>query len=196
MQRCQPHGSESTLRALRGVSFLALLGLLAGCANFTESIRPDDKYDGKSAYIYGRFHLDSRRHQLSNHSIGFEVHCRDGKKYTIGFSTDQPLQVIQVAPSKCQLEEILYTSGGEVAFRGMPSFRLLRNEFLDPGGIYYVGDFVAASRSESRFKFFYTEFRTGWAFGKVEGRYERTTAEMKRAFPGLAAAPTEDRMTR
>ena len=105
--------------------------------------------------------------------------------------------MIRVAPSKCQLEYVLYTdSDGVVRVRDMATFRLLRNEFLDPGGVYYVGDFIAGARTTSTFKFFYTEVRSGWAFGKVQGRYEKTTEEMKRAFPGLAVVPTEDRMTR
>ena len=186
----------------RGTRLTALLvlSLVSGCTAFAPTVRPDEKRDPSSAYLYGRFYVDAERRYASfagHQSIGFAIKCRNGATYTIGFSNHTPLQMIKVAPSKCQLDEIVYTDAdGRVIARTMATFRLLRNEILEPGGVYYIGDFVAGARTDVRVKVIYTEFRMAWAIGKISDNYAETTREMKETFPKLASVTTEDRMSR
>jgi hypothetical protein len=102
--------------------------------------------------------------------------------------------VIRVAPSVCQIEEFVYESGGAIQGKRMATFRLLHNEFLDPGGVYYVGDFVAASSFSSDFHLLYTENHWAWGLTSIRNDYVETTQEMKRRFPSFAGVATQDRM--
>jgi hypothetical protein len=164
-------------------------------------MRPGERHDPASAYLYGRFYIDAKSSLLSpdgSQSMGFAVRCRDGNTYTIGFSKRTPLQVIKVAPSICQIDEIVYTdAGGGVISRRMAPFRLLQNEILESGGLYYVGDFLAqASESSSSYMVIYRETRFSWTIAAIRDNYDKTTAAMKRAFVAFRAVPTEDRMSR
>jgi hypothetical protein len=188
------------VRAMGGwlvsASVVSVVSVLAGCAGFTSSIRTSERYDPSSAYIYGRFSLETLEGRRPGGTMGFAIRCRDGATYTIELAADHPLQVIKVAPSVCQIDEFVYTGGGSVLGRRMATFRLLRNEFLDPGGVYYVGDFTAVSTSSAKHYLLYVEHRYAWAISQIRDNYARTTAEMKRTFAGLASARTEDRMSR
>jgi hypothetical protein len=92
---------------------LVLVTVLAGaCSPYTVSERPDDPLSPSSAYLYGRFELDSRG---SRNSMGFVVRCTDGEKdqaFDIGFSSKHPLQVFKIAPGTCVIDEMVYTASG------------------------------------------------------------------------------------
>ncbi len=59
------------------------------------------------------------------------------------FPSTEEVQMIMLAPSTCQLDQVVY---GRDAHQ-MARFRLIRNEILGPGGVYYVGDFRMSSTS-------------------------------------------------
>lgn len=124
------------------------------CAGYTAGIRPDEKYNPSNSYLYGRFVVDAKSAPLSfasSQSMGFTVICRDGKTYTIGFSNQTTLQIIKVAPSACQIDEIVYSdSDGIVRGREMAPFRLLRNEFLGPGACTTWATFLPRHRQNRR----------------------------------------------
>jgi hypothetical protein len=180
-------------RSLHRIALLPTLALLAGCATYTASIRPEEAYDPASAYIYGRFLLRAEPGQNIGGSMGFEINCRDGATYTIGMTTRHSLQMIKIAPSACQIAYIVYGSqrGASGEGKQLATFRLLRNEFLDPGGVYYVGDFLAVSSYSHDFLSF--QSRLHWALRAIQDNYEATTDEMKRN-PRFAGTKTENRM--
>lgn len=174
-----------------------VVALSAGCAGFTSSIKPKEKHDPNSAYLYGRFSIvaDGAIGLVGHNSMGFLVKCRDGKTYTIGFFVRTPLQFIKLTPAKCQVDEIVYTNAsGDVVGRAMPPIRLLRNENLGRGGVYYVGDFFAKSFSKSVGTFLSPETETTWEIVSIRNNYAETTEELRRAFTNFASVPTEDRM--
>ena len=75
--------------------------------------------------------------------------------------------------------------------------RLLGNEHLQPGGVYYVGDFVVAGRTVSReFNLIEMTIHQRWELFNPRNKYATTTATMKQAFPAFAGVATEDRMAR
>jgi hypothetical protein len=132
-------------------------------------------------------------------SIGFAIRCQDEKTYTVVFSAETPLQVIELAPSRCQLDEIIYAQpgGSFVDARQLAPFRLLRNEFLNAGGLYYVGDFSARATAKVTSNIVISkEVRYSWEITDITNNYARTTAAMKRKYPGFATAASEDRASR
>ena len=186
------------MAVMRGAAISILLAtvLSAGCAAVL--VRAGDDYQPQSAYIYGRFLLDTE----DNQAMAFSIRCRDGKRYKIVFSKqeNEALRMIRLPAGVCQLDDVVYK--GVSSQRQMSSFRLLANEHLQPGGVYYVGDFGAsASSTESGLK---VDFEHGlhtvvdqrWRLLNPRNNYAATTAEMKRAYAGFASVATEDRMPR
>ena len=162
---------------------VVLSALLGGCA--TANVRPEDSYQRTNAYLYGRFYIEGQ-------NLSFVIRCREGTKYRIDFSSRDEVQMIALPPSVCQLDEVLY---GGVA-QAMARFRLVRNEFLDAGGVYYVGDFRMSGTSKlTAITPFYTQWRYTWRTDSVRDDYRVTTQEMRRRFPWFASVPTEDRVT-
>ena len=162
---------------------LVLSACVAGCA--TVDVRPGDAYRQSSAYLYGRFYITGQ-------NMSFEIRCRGGVTYEITFSPRDEVQMIAVPPSTCQLDQILY--GGVV--QKMASFRLLRNEILDPGGVYYVGDFsMSGTYKLTVWTPWYTEHRSTWRTEGIHDNYQATTQAMKQRFPQFAAVATENRVT-
>jgi hypothetical protein len=109
--------------------------------------------------------------------------------------------MIRLPAGVCQLEDVV--SKGAAAHQEMSPFRLLGNEHLDPGGVYYVGDFLGIATStylgrewDPRMLGLYRKYRDQWGLDLPRNNYATTTAEMKRAFPNFASVPTTDRMAR
>jgi len=172
------------MRAIRGAAqSLALMGfvvMLASCAHSTRVSR-SDSYSRDSAYLYGRFYIDGMS------PLWYQLSCHDGNKYKIQFSMSSSVRVIKIAPSICQVDYVVF---GNDTQNEMVGFRLLGNEVLDPGGVYYVGDFAADSTWN------WLEGIVRWIVKGRRNEYAKTTAELKRAFPGFASVATEDRVPR
>src|SRR5215471_3093869 len=172
------------MRAVRGVAqSVALVGTLAilpGCAHSIR-VSPSDSYSRDSAYLYGRFYIDGMS------PLWYQLNCHDGSKYKIQFSKSSAARVFKIAPSVCQVDYIVF---GNETQNEMVGFRLLRNEVLDAGGVYYVGDFAADSTWN------WMEGIVTWIVKGRRNEYAKTTAALKRAFPGFASVATEDRMPR
>jgi hypothetical protein len=167
------------LRRLAAISLLAI-----GCG--TANIRANAPYQKDRAYLYGRFTYNGL-------SQTFAIHCHDGHFYKVDFVARDEVQMIELPPSTCQLERIEY---GSEAMSQMAPFRLLRNEILDPGGVYYVGDYFVTGTSRTDFKFFYNETHQSWRMNPGRDEYAKTTTDMRRQFPAFARAPTQDRVDR
>ena len=127
-------------------------------------------------------------------SMYFEIRCRDGQSYAIRFSRKTAVQMIEVAPAMCQIESFVFESPilSEVGpKRESASFRLLSNELVEPGGVYYVGDFIVNLTSDTLIPFF--EWKQRWKFGASRNDYQGASAELRQIFPSFSAVPTEDR---
>ncbi len=122
--------------------------------------------------------------------MAFAIRCRDGTIYMIEFSRGDEVQMIEVAPSICQLDQIIYGDAGQ----RMVPFRMLRNEVLDAGGVYYVGDFTASGSYSVAHRIFYKEIRETWRMGETRDNYAQTTTAMRLTFPSFASVATEDRV--
>ncbi len=99
--------------------------------------------------------------------------------------------MIELPPTTCQLERIEY---GSEAMSRLAPFRLWRNEVLEPGGVYYVGDYFPTGTSRTDYKFFYNETHQRWRMNPGRDEYAKTTADMRRQFPAFATAVTQDRV--
>ncbi|WP_437331827.1 hypothetical protein [Sorangium sp. So ce394] len=180
-------------------ALLAVALSLSGCASvapksYTVPVAPSEKPTGKEAYLYGSFHVDpAADHPRNYETIILVLSCRsEGARestYTIRFSIDRPLQVIEIPPSTCTMTQILLNNQlgwllGVVLVRGF-----MQDEQFAAGKAYYLGDLFAAASSTR-----YAPVTLSWRLGEAVNNYEKTTADMRAAFPGLAALETEDRM--
>jgi hypothetical protein len=169
----------------------------AGCGELKSGIRPDEKLSADHAYIYGRFFITAPPVALGmagHQSIGLVLLCVDGQQYRIWFSEKRDVQVIKVLPGRCAVDEVEFTDAdGRVLGRIHPRRPASNNQDFAPGVAHYLGDFHASGNSESKFKGLYSEARWTWMVVPVHGQYELTTAEMRRTFPSVATAPTENR---
>jgi hypothetical protein len=170
---------------------------LTACGWSPANLKPDATPSPGNAYVYGRFGIDAESALLSldgHQSIGFEVRCREGDAHIIRFTKEDAVQMIEVPASTCQINDVLYTDvDGNVLARRLAPFRLLKNEILAPGGVYYVGDFHAGASRTAYGYLVVTEEHT-WSLTDVKADYAKTTADLKARFPAFASARTENRM--
>ena len=166
-----------------GIGALVLISFLTiGCA--TANVGPGAPYKRDHVYLYGRF-------TYTGLSVTFEIRCRDGAIYKVDFIARDQVQLLELVPSVCQLDKIEY---GSSANAQLVPFRMLRNEILDPGGVYYVGDYSVSGASRVDYRFFYNEIHQSWRMKHARDDYARSTAEMRRLFPAFDGAATEDRV--
>jgi len=171
--------------------------LAVGCAHYARGIRRDDKPRSDSAYLYGRFAIKSKQAPLGldgYQTMGLVLRCADGETYTMRFSIEPVVQVFRVKPSRCSLVEWIGSDqDGGVVVRRRPPRAWVHAEAFQAERAYYLGDYFAVAKLESRFLGFVTERHFSWDMSPADDRYEVTTAEMRRQFANLASLPTEDR---
>jgi hypothetical protein len=175
------------------------------------------KPDPNRAYIYGRFRLDSKEglSTLGTERVTFTIRCRNGETYNLRFQKWASLQLLPLPASVCQIEDVIADSGtGSTTAMGigfifggivgmavgsavsdsggatMATFRLLKNEFLDPGGVYYVGDFTMTAKDNRKAE----DRHNDWTMRLVDN-YSATTAALKRNYTHFASARTENRVS-
>jgi len=175
------------------IAIAVVAALSSGCAS--AMFPPHHVFHADRVYIYGRFLMQSD----DNLTAAFSIRCRDGRRYKIEFSKDDVVTVIQLTPGVCQLEDVVYRSQG--ARREMASLRLLGNEHLEPGGVYYVGDFTVTGTIvdrtiEPNLGGFTMKTLTAWGPFAARNNYATTTNELRRRFPSFALVATEDRIPR
>jgi hypothetical protein len=170
---------------------------LASCAGYTASIRRDDRASADSAYLYGRFFIESKSVPLGlagYQTMGLVLSCAGGATYTIRFANTKGVQVIKARPARCALTQVVYTDAdGAVRRRSLPPRGWGRPQDFVAGYAYYLGDYTAVASFDSEWKVLYTQLHWGWDMEADADNYEETTEEMKRSFAGLAALPTENR---
>jgi hypothetical protein len=123
--------------------------------------------------------------------MGFTFRCSSGELYTVRFSNDTRPQVIQITPSTCSLVEFVYFDANGVIRSSKPApANLMQNVAFGAAKAYYLGDFFATVMQTP------VGYMTHWDFkiNRAKNDYEATTADMRAAFPGLSAMPTENRM--
>jgi hypothetical protein len=181
----------------RAARALLAFGLWAGCAGYTAGMRADAKPAAGSAYVYGRFFIQSKKTPLGfdgYQTMGLVVRCADGSTYTIRFSNKNEVQVIPVRPSRCELVEIVYTDAdGAVKGRRRPPRDWMHPEQLAAGHGYYFGDYTARAKVDSEWHVFSTELHWSWDMDPDADNYQETTDQMKRTFASLASLPTENK---
>jgi hypothetical protein len=202
----------------RALLALAVVAFATSCRVPLEPVRPKQKLDPKLAYVYGRFSMNTKDSMslLGDEKVVFQVRCRDGAITDIFFSKTTALQIIPFEPGICQLEDVVNMDEAgvpahsfteildeqspsqpvlgkrEPPTRQMASFRLLQNEELQAGGVYYVGDFFAKATDNHKDG---DDRQNVWSM-QVRNDYERTTAEMKRTYRYFATVTTENRISR
>jgi hypothetical protein len=164
--------------------------LICACVTTTSAVAPDEKLDPRFAYLYGRFQIRADDQPgPGRQSINFKVRCGDGREYMIHFTDTADVQVLKVEPARCALVSTQLTDGIVVTHHDdVAAADMLIHEFI-AGRAYYLGDYFARGHYKQHF---YWRSRS-WAMAPADDRYEGTTAEMKRTFPGLAAWPTADK---
>jgi hypothetical protein len=200
------------------LSALFLPIALSACTTYLEPMRPRQKLDPTSAYIYGRFTLDTKEGAsvLGTEGVTFTIRCREGETYNLKFRNSQALQILPLPASVCQIEDVIADAGtGSTSAMGigfvfggiagmavgsavsdsgsatMSNFRLLKNEFLDAGGVYYVGDFTMTAKDNLKAE----DRHNDWTMRLVDN-YVATTTELKRAYTHFASVRTENRILR
>jgi hypothetical protein len=133
--------------------------------------------------------------------MGFAFKCTDENYYVVRFEPSGAVQAIKIVPSACTLTEFVYThhDGIKVYRKSVPD-SWKRQIVFEAGKAYYLGDFEAETTAY-RENVPQTEFpgqvggiKLVWRLRSARNNYANTTAQLKVAYPGLAAMPTEDRM--
>ncbi|WP_375770652.1 hypothetical protein NR798_07070 [Archangium gephyra] len=167
--------------------------LLTGCANLTAPMHRRALAVPTDAFLYGRFSLAAFKNALGEHPIvGLDFACeKDDTHYNIGFSIDEPLQVIKISGGNtCSLESLIFatTSDGRAVRKPAPEeFRAVIR--FEPGTAYYLGDFSGSC--------FLGDVSPGLELKcelyDPQDHYEQTTAELRSAFRGMSRIPTENK---
>ena len=173
---------------------MIIIALLGGCAGFAPSISKDHKHTNEDTYLYGRFFMDAKDETLALSgymTMGFSFDCEDKANYVVGFSRDNPVQVIRIKPSSCTLKELVYTnSDGFVRSRKPAPDGILTNIPFEKNKAYYLGDYFASASTT----FSGNSYHYSWRIDSIKNEYEKTTKEMKSIFPALINVDTADRM--
>jgi hypothetical protein len=186
---------------LRDVHKLRVAWLVAGlatigCSNYTSSIKADAPLHPGSAYLYGRFRMENvargDAHGPGSQTMGLEFHCHDGATYSFGSTDTRDVQVLEIAPSKCWLVRAIFDLNG-IRYSTKAAPEVQRSLDFAAGRAHYIGDYFANGTFTLNRGVFIIHQRWEWDMNPAVGdQYESTTAEMKRAFPGLASLPTDD----
>lgn len=167
---------------------------LTACANYTPRIRQSEKPTGNEAYLYGRFAIDAPKvwGGLDGHqTMGFAFKCDNDETYTIRFSKDTPIQIIKIVPSTCSFVELIFSNAdGQIQSRKPAPASAIKNVRFEAAKAYYLGDFAAKTTKTVT----YPTVHTTWSVTSIKDDYQKTTSEMKAAFPNLSAIATENKM--
>ena len=187
-------GARESARA-RGWAIVAV-ALCVSCAHYSPALRASDPQIPSLAYLYGRLYVAARPSALGMdgyQTMGLVIRCADGETYTMRFSKEKGVQAIEIEPSTCALEEIVFTDADGVVKRRAPAPRAwTASHDFAPGRAYYIGDFAGNATWESEWKVVATKFELKWDLTDFDDNYALTTAEMKRTFANLSSLPTED----
>jgi hypothetical protein len=167
-------------------------------------VATDEVLTPGDAYLYGRFHVvNPIRNRLTQNpqTMGFAFDCADGKYYVVRFEATGAVQAIKITPSACALTHFVFTHHDAIKYYRKPVPDSLRQPTaFEAGKGYYLGDFQAETTA-SRADVPQTEFpgQVGattlfWRLRSARNNYAHTTTQLKSAYPGLSALPTEDRM--
>ena len=173
------------------------VAVFAACATTTSAIGPDAEANPKYAYLYGRFFIKADEQEgsfVGHQQIVLRVWCRNGRQYSIAFSTKRDVQVLEVGPSSCALVEGVFTDqNGIVRHRqNVEPAKMLFHSY-EAGKAYYLGDYFGRGIFSMTMHSTYNELFWSWAMDSADDRYESTTADMKATFRNLAALPTADK---
>ncbi|MFZ6708516.1 hypothetical protein [Undibacterium sp. TC9W] len=161
---------------------------LVACANYTPRLKPDEKLTETDSFIYGSFQIKTEKMLISADgyiSMGLNLKCQDGSKYLLRFYLENPVHVIKIKPSTCDIDEIVYTDAdGNV--RDVRSFRNpIRNLVFKPGKAYYVGDFFATAQVDIGRK----TNTTQWSMSNPVDRFAYTTELVHKLYPNTVGIP-------
>ncbi len=171
---------------------------IVGCSNFTSSIKADAPLHPGAAYLYGRFFMSGETQGAAiggtGQSMGLEIRCENGATYTFGSQDTREVQVLEIEPSRCWLVRAVFDFNNGMSRRSIwtdPSVRRMLD--FTGGRAHYIGDYFAKGTRAVELGLFASKSHLEWAMNPAAGdQYEATTAAMKRAFPNLAALPTDD----
>jgi len=118
-------------------------------------------------------------------SMGLNLTCQDGSKYLLRFYRENPVHIIKIKPSICDIDEIVYTDAdGNV--REVGSFQNpVRNLVFKPGKAYYVGDFSATARTNIGRKINNMQ----WVMHNPVDRFVDTTKLLHKLYPNTVSIP-------
>jgi hypothetical protein len=180
---------------VRALVFAAAIAAV-GCnhaprANFAEQANP------KLAYLYGRFFVKAevKPNRVGPYpTLGLVIGCLHEAEYTIRFINQRDIvQIVPVSPSRCRIvrmfrtDEHGFTREGGVIDPAATTF-----QDFEAGGAYYLGDYFARAGIDYTYRNDRLKRFRAWDMSPADGRYESTTADMKRQYPGLAKLPTEN----
>lgn len=155
---------------------------LVACANYTPRLKPDEKLTETDSFIYGSFQIKTEKILVSadgHVSMGLNLTCQDGSKYLLRFYRENPVHVVKIKPSICDIDEIVYTDAdGNV--REVGSFRNpIRNLVFKPGKAYYLGDFSATAHTDIGLK----TNNIKWSMRNPVDRFAYTTELVHSLYP-------------
>jgi hypothetical protein len=175
---------------------IAAVLVAAGCGELKSGVRADEQLSGDSSYVYGRFFIATPPSGLGlagHESVGLVLRCDEHQEYKVWFSAKRDVQVVKINPAHCAVDQVVFTDvDGRELYRIHPRRPASDGHDFWPKVAYYLGDFQASLAIESQFN--PLRHRTTWTFKivPVHQQYDVTTAEMRRAFPGLASMRTEN----
>src|SRR5215831_14523427 len=133
---------------LLAASIVSLLASACASYAYTRGIGAGQRVDRANAYLYGRF-MVNRAGGGNGLSVGLAIGCADGRQYTIGMDQRDEIQVIEIAPARCSLDEILFIHSGQKRGYAYPAPPMNRSVDYLPGTAYYLGDFALATSQDT-----------------------------------------------
>lgn len=164
---------------------LALMLLLAGCAQVERGIKPVEAADPSASYVYGNFLMQGR----GAAGVALEVRqVSDGQKILIKFRKDGRLVVNKLRPGRYVINRWYALSlGNQIQGSGdlvAPPFNVAFD--VVAGRAYYLGDF------EGRYGFGNSQpgLSIAWQVAASGDTFAAATHMFQSGYPELRALPT------
>lgn len=168
-------------KGLRWLLLFILFYLLSGCA--VKLARPFDKGiapNKQKSYVYGRFALNNSANEIA---LRIQETKWNGEVYNIAFYNSLRHYVVEVKPGKYYIGKISYIkdTGTESGEHPITEESPAAEFQLEPGKIYYLGDYLGSSSREFTGNF----INYKWRLQSIQDNFNNSTEIIKTMYPSF-----------
>jgi hypothetical protein len=164
---------------------------VSACVNYASTVKRTEALDKSVGYVYGRFNLMPI--SSLNARIGLVLQeVQTNETYTLLFhrARTTPVSVTAVKPGLYKITKFsfakkdLFVMGTELRESIMTDPRLTKEFRVEPGKVYYIGDFSGHSSVD----YGYPIKTYHWKIDSIKNNYNNATEELKEKYPNLNEA--------